>query len=302
MTILHELLNHITDRDATIRKRSAYILGTVDEVAALEVLYQAYGTEVDPDTKQAIQWAGKRLKAIQATGYSTLDALIAHYRLLEPADSATDSAEQQVIDDYKLRAHMNTLNSEKRSAVGKTALSMALLPPIFSAGRFLAGGFTGAEIGSKLDALDGNASDPLIRSITPPRPTHESIAPVIQRLRAATEPQRRLDLVLDLAQIYNNPEALPHLAALFVRDDDERVRETAQRTAKLIYWNSLYWNMRDDGSLEQEMARRAAVRPSGDSQPPESQSQPTSSHEPQQDIAEILRKAEEARERRKRGK
>jgi hypothetical protein len=302
MTILHELINHITDGEATIRKRSAYILGTVDEVAALEVLYQAYSTEVDPDTKQAIQWAGKRLKAIQATGYSTLDALIAHYRLLGSADPSSASAEQQVIDDYKLRAHMNTMNSEKRSAVGKTALSMALLPPIFSAGRFLGGGFTGAEISSKLDALDGSTSDPLIRSFTPPRPTQESIASVIQRLRAATEPQRRLDLVLDLAQIYNNPEALPHLAALFVRDEDERVRETAQRTAKLIYWNSLYWNMRDDGSLEQEMARRAEVRPSGASQPPASQSQPTSNHEPQQDIVEILRKAEEARERRRRGK
>lgn len=301
MTIQHRLIEGLTDADAGIRKRSAYILGTVDEVAALDRLYQQYAAERDSDAKQAIQWAGRRLKAIRETGYTTLDALFIHYRMSDAEAQQPNRAEQQVIDDYKLHTHMSALDSETRSAAANTALNVLLLPPIFSAGRFLSGGFSSAEVGTKLDAMEYETSEPLVRAHKPPRPGNESIAPVLQRLRAATDPQRRIDLVLDLAQIYNHQDALPHLAALFVRDPDDHVRETAQRAAKLIYWNALYWDMEVDGSLARELAQRGVtqtVEPLASSNRQESDI-PTA---PQSDIADILRKAEEARERRHRGR
>lgn len=301
MTIQHRLMEGLTDAEAAIRKRSAYILGTVDEVSAVDRLYQQYAVESDGEAKQAIQWAGRRLKAIRDTGYTTLDALFAHYRLNAQSAQHADRAEQQVIDDYKLHTHMNTLDGERRGAATNTALNVLLLPPIFSAGRFLSSSFSGSEIGTKLDEVDYSSSEPIARAMTPPRPGSESIAPAIQRLRAAANPQQRIDFVLDLAQIYNNPDALPHLAAVFVRDEDERVCETAQRAAKLIYWNALYWDMDADGSLTQELAQRGIPRPGAQSTSPDAhESSPPASA--QSDIAEILRKAEEARERRKRGK
>lgn len=301
MTIQHQLFVGLTDADASIRKRSAHILGTVDEVIALDRLYQQYAAESDADAKQAIQWAGRRLRAIRETGYSTLDALFAHYRLNAPAVHDADRAEQQVIDDYKLHTHMNVLDSEKRGAASKTALSVLLLPPIFSAGRFLSGSFSGTDVGAMLDTMDYESSEPHFRLNKPPRPGHENIAPVLRRLRAATEPQHRIDIILDLVQIYNHPDTLPHLAALFVHERDDRVKETAQRAAKLIYWNALYWDMDADGSLARELAQRGITQVG----------EPVSSPKPQEggahaaskpDIADILRKAEEARERRHRGK
>jgi hypothetical protein len=294
-------MDGFTNPDSATRKRSAYILGTVDEVAALDRLIRQYPAESDVDAKQAIQWAGRRLKAIRNTGYTTLDAMFAHYKLHAAPSQQPERAEQQVIEDYTLHTHMNTLDAEKRGAATNAALNVLLLPPMFSAGRFLSGSFSGADIGTKLDAMEHGAGEVFASATPPPHPGTESIAPAIQRLRAAANSRQRIDIVLDLAQTYNNPDALPHLAALFVRDEEEHVQEMAQRAAKLIYWNALYWDMKADGSIDRELEQRTASNQKDASAPsPQSEQMPPAASAP--DIAEILRKAEEARKRRKRGR
>jgi hypothetical protein len=128
-------------------------------------------------------------------------------------------------------------------------------------------------------------------------------------------PETREQAALELAQL-NNLKALPFLAAAFVGDSSPKVRQAAQRHGKVLYWSTVYWEMEQDGSLAQEMTRRAAEigktvaapgaaasdtaptpGPTAAAAPP----QPSPGTEPPPvDVAEILRKAKEGRDARKR--
>jgi hypothetical protein len=125
----------------------------------------------------------------------------------------------------------------------------------------------------------------------------------VRRLRELPDPAQRARAADELATL-NNPAALPILAAAFVADRAPQVQQAAQRAAKLIYWNALYWQMEHDGSLVQEMARRAealgkAPLPPDAAQSDTTPAQPTPPAPSQpQDISAILRQAEAARARR----
>lgn len=292
MTVtLQSLLDELRQDDARRRMRAAYVLGTVDEVAALDALTEQYRAESDNAAKEAILWAGRRLRALHAEGYTTLDAIITQFHLL---DGMNDDAEQRIIDEYKLRTQQDAIDQHGRNMAARRIGKALIQPGILTAMDFLTSGTGARGLEIKVDALgapDFSQSRPRFK---PVRPGDGDIRPQLTALKAATEPRERIDRIFDLAQTHNNPAALPHLAAIYALDDDDAVREAAQRAARVIYWNALYWQMEQDGSMTAELARRAAAL--GNPQPQTDTTKDAQASA--DDIAEALRKAEEARQRR----
>jgi hypothetical protein len=144
-------------------------------------------------------------------------------------------------------------------------------------------------------------------------PTSADVSVWVRRLREVASASAREQAAIELAQL-NNPAALPHLAAAFLGDTSPKVREAAERHGKLLYWNAIYWDMEQDGSMAAEIARRAAAmgKPQTpatalpDSGTPDSSGSPASHppapEPPPVDVGEILRKANEGRAARRRKK
>jgi hypothetical protein len=166
--------------------------------------------------------------------------------------------------------------------------------------------------------MDGRPQIGLTR--TPPTaPSNTDIAVWIRRLREGQLPEQREQAAIQLCEL-NNPKALPHMAAVFIHDDTPKVQQAAQHYGKILYWRAVYWEMEQDGTLAEEMMRRAAAigktlktpktgaasmggtlpPPPGASQGQANPAQAAKPEEPPVDVGEILRKAQQAREQRKR--
>jgi len=135
-------------------------------------------------------------------------------------------------------------------------------------------------------------------------PSTADIKVWVKRLRESPSPADREKAAVELLTL-NNPAALPFLGSAFMSDSSPQVQAAAQRTGKLLYWGVLYWTMEQDGSMAEEIARRAAARGKpipdvkGAAAP-----QPTPPEQParsEQDISAILRAAEAGRKRRLKG-
>ena len=129
----------------------------------------------------------------------------------------------------------------------------------------------------------------------------------MKRLRESLAPAAREQAALELSHL-NNPAALPYLAAAFALDPADKVRDAAQRAGKLLYWNALYWQMEQDGTLQAEIERRAAALRAALPQHDASHGAPrldkgigggNSESDVQTDVSEILRRAQLERARRK---
>jgi hypothetical protein len=171
----------------------------------------------------------------------------------------------------------------------------------------MASGLTGGTD----QASSGMGERPQIgMSRTPPMaPSNAEIAIWVRRLHEGPTPEQREQAAVQLAEL-NNPKALPHLAAVFVGDDSPKVRQAAQQYGKILYWRAVYWEMEQDGSMAEEMIRRAAAlgkqikppksEPANMPLPPAGELPAGSGPGPNVDVGEILRKAKEARRERKR--
>jgi hypothetical protein len=278
------LISDLQQGDPSARRRAAYILGTVDETDALDALAAQYKHESDPDAREAILWAGRRLRSLAESGYRTLDAIIQHFRI--DASTAQDDDERRLVDEITTRSQMSTIDSSGRGAALNIVARMALLPPMIT----MLGGAARRDLQTQVDEIGlDRQREQVGRRISPVQPGETDITPYRKRLLHDPDPAQRMNAALDLAQLCNNPAALPYLAAAFVRDSDEQVREAAHRAAKHIYWNALYWQMSQDGSLDAAMTNRAGERPPARTAPSD-----------EQDIGDILRKAEAEREKRRR--
>jgi hypothetical protein len=301
---LETLLAGLRAGDAQTRLQAARIIGTLDEVDALKALATQYKAETDPQAKEAIQWAGKRLKTAQDAGYSTLEAIIAFFHIdVEFGPVSASDDEQALLREVQYTMEMNEIRAQEAKAkneamkriarggiLGLPGMMMAALPPTMST---LAGN----------NALSGRIELPPRRAM-PTRPTDTNISILVRRLAEEAAEDKRARAATDLAQMINNPQALPHLADAFIFDNAPKVREAAQGAAKLIYWNAVYWEMEQDGSMAALINERASQQVDDSSVPDTAAEKPKREEKAtppaQADVGEILRKAEAARRKRKR--
>lgn len=302
--ILDNLLSGVQHVDALQRLNAVIVLGTVDEVDAIPALVEAFKAEREPDVKQSLAWAGKRLQAARQSGYSTLEAIFKQFRIDRALVADEDERERRLMDQMKYKAdmeHLQRQNDNLKQNLTNTAVSTALF------------GFTGLMSGmgsaspSGANFISSNLGDDRPKHgsqrIMPTRPSEADIRIYVRRLQEDKDPAKRVGAAQSLARLVNNPAALPDLAAAFIDDKSEAVKEAAQQAAKEIYWNVVYWEMEQDGRMKAEIERRGGKADTSAPTETPVQAEPTPSLPPKPkpaDIASILKKAEAQREKRKR--
>jgi hypothetical protein len=302
--MLPDLLNQLTQTEPRARHDAACVLGLVEETGALEALSAQFKVEKDAEVKGAIHWAGKRLQAAKQRGHVTLEALITHFHI----DYEITQAKEEITENEKMLLNkiqhgldmemMDRQINDKRNAMLGTAIGGALLG--------LPGMMMGAQLGgpSGADVLSSNlGARPQMKKQRIPaiQPSTTDVRLQVRKLLQERDPEKRYRAAIDLASVTNNPAALPYLAQAFINDPIVRVKEAAERAGKQLYWNAIYWQMEQDGSLAAEIKRRReAVHGPETAKPAEPTTPAPLPRQSSTDINEILRKAEQARQKRKR--
>jgi hypothetical protein len=305
--ILDNLLSGVQHVEALQRLNAVIVLGTIDEVDAIPTLIEAFKGEREPDVRQALTWAGKRLQSVRQSGYSTLEAIFQHFRIDRALAADEDERERRLLDQMKYKAdmeHLERQDANLKQSLTNTAISTAM----FGITGFMSGMGSATPSGANFISSNLGSDRPQHGSqrIMPTRPTDGDIKIYVRRLHEEKDPAKRATAAQNIARLVNNPAALPDLAAAFIDDPAQAVKEAAQQAAKEIYWNAMYWEMEQDGRMKAEIERRGGgvdkaatstmAAPSGanpDNPPQPPQPKPG-------DIAKILKKAEAQREKRKR--
>lgn len=308
--IQQQWIDRLRAPDAAARLEAARVIGTLDEVAAYDVLSAQFRAEPDAEAKQAMMWAGKRLHTARQAGFSTLEAIIDHFQVtLEIAAPPASGGDEAKLRQIKFEMEVRALREQEKSTGRKTLTNIA--------GAAFIGGLPGLMMmrPTSEPLADENiaasfglhaAARPQRRKPAPPSDT--DIRAFVHRLRTDEKNEKRINAARDLAAVVNNPAALPHLARAFIEDHYLPVQQAAQEAAKLLYWNAIYWEMEQDGAMTAEIERRRAAlglqadadaagtagQPSAPT-PPAAESKPAPA---QDDVGDILRKAEEARRKR----
>lgn len=292
MEALLEAINH---PQPDVRISAARVLGTVEETRALGVVGQRYKTESDPAVREALAWAGQRIHAAHQAGHSTVNEIFRHFGIDREIANREDESEAELMKKLEDNFTLEMMRKQSDAAVFNTGLKAATMIGGALTGLPLGGITSMMQPGAEVAASNLGVKRPETGKTRVPAaaPSSADISVWVRRLRGTTEPDQRAAAAMELVHL-NNPAALPILAALFLSDSAPQVREAAQRAAKQLYWGAVYWTMEKDGSLAQEMDRRAALL----GKPGEAKPDPTPPPAPQQDINAILRQAEAARARR----
>jgi hypothetical protein len=313
---LSVLLGGLNNPNPATRLDVVRVLGMLDETRALEPLRERYHTETDGAVRQAITWAGKRLYQAHQAGYSTVDEIFQYFGIDREIENTPDEDEARLMDqmDYHLQRDLEDIRD--KGARGRVGWAIGVGAVAGLGAGLGAMMMQGAESASS--AMEGRPQIGMTR--TPPTaPTDSDISIWLRRLSESQQEGMREQAIIQLAEL-NNPRALPHLANTFISDPSPKIRQSAQRFGKILYWRAVYWTMEQDGSLATEMQRRAAALGkkikadtppqsgagaapqlgSGSEATPASSVPPTApTSESEVDISEILMRAKEARAKRK---
>lgn len=305
--MLQNLLRQLHHPEAHLRRETACVLGLVEESEALGALGAQFKAETDDEVKSALQWAGKRIQTAKQNGHTTLEALIVHFHIDREItgvrEQATDN-EKMMVEKMQRDLEMEMLArkvTDRRNSVLGTAFSgvMMGLP-----GMMMAASASGPVSTDVMSSNLGEHPRPQPQRTPATQPSTIDIRLQVRKLLEDRDPEKRYRAAIDLGSVSHNPEALPYLAQAFMSDSAIKVREAAERSGKHLYWNTIYWQMEQDGSLAAEIKRRREVLHGPErSAPPQATTTSTAQPAPQQstaDIADILRKAEQARQKRKR--
>jgi hypothetical protein len=305
--MLQDLIKQLQDTEARVRHDAACVLGLVEETEALGALGAQFKVETNAEVKGALQWAGKRIQAARQRGHVTLEALIAYFHI----DREIISVKEEATENEKmlLNKMQNSLDMEmmarKISDHQNTALGTALGGALLGLpGMLIAAQAAGPSSTDVLSSNLGERPRPRQERTPATRPSTTDIRLQIRKLLEERDPEKRCRAAVDLGSVSNNPEALPYLAQAFIRDPVIKVRETAERAGKQLYWNTLYWQMEQDGSMAAEIQRRREALIGKQAEKPAQTAAPSPAPqpppEPSANISDILRKAEQARQKRKR--
>ena len=296
---LQLLLTNLASNDPATRLSAVRILGLVEEINALPAIRQRFAAETDPEVKKALDWAGRRLFAAHQAGYSTLNEIFRHFKIDAEIENAEDPTETQL---------MQRLQDGFESDLRKMQMGGSLRNTITGAAvGALVGGAAGAASGAMMGAMAASSNmgekRPEVgkQRIPPQVPAKTNFDIWLRRLRDTSTPANREKAVLEIVHL-NNPAALPALAEAYI-GATESLQNAILKAAKTLYWSAMYWELSQDGTVDQEMKRRLeakgkatpATMPSQQSEANKRATQETSKEE----LAQILARAQEAKEKRK---
>ncbi len=302
----NSLIANLQNPQPAIRLDVIRVLGMVEETAALDALRKRLEAEALPELKEAVLWAGRRIHAAAGRGYSTQASIFQHFGIDREIAQAQDDPEADLLRQLDESLQLEMMRRQRDATQRKTNLAagaLAATAALGAAGLPVPGPSMGSLLQAGAEVASSNLGEtrPTIGiSRTPAiRPASTDISLWVKRAQTAPEAGMRITAIQQLREI-NNPAALPRLAELFISEQDAAVRQAAEAAGKHLYWNAVYWRMEQDGTLTEAIAARKAAlgRPAS---PPAAPATPEVTAPPaaeQESVADILRRAEAARQRR----
>lgn len=287
------------------------VLGMVEETRALDALRHRLGEETLPEIKETILWAGRRINAAAQQGHSTQGAIFQFFGIDREIENTQDDPDADLMRKMDEQLQLEMMRRQRDASQKKTNLAAGTM--LATAALSAAGApVPGVSMGGLLQAGAETASSNLgqtrpqigVQRTPAPRPSTTDIGLWIKRMTDGQDINQRVNAAQHLREL-NNPAALPHLARIVASNDAAAIREAAEKAGKQIYWNAVYWQMEQDGSLAVEIdARRKALGKTSPNHTTAQQPPATNTPEEQspEDVADILRRAEEARQRRKKNR
>ncbi|GAB4572086.1 MAG: hypothetical protein Kow0077_10520 [Anaerolineae bacterium] len=307
------LIANLQNPQPQVRMDVVRVLGMVEETLALDALRKRYEEESLPDLKQTVLWAGRRIYAAQQRGFNTHDHVLHYFGVVREVEQMEDETEAELLKRMEQELHLEMIRRQRdatRTKNNMTAGVLAATAALGMAGLPVGGVSPGSllQAGAEVASSNLGVNRPQIgRQRTPAmRPTNTDITVWLKKLANSADRKACIDACRQLVEL-NNPAALPHLARVFVSTDDPEIRQAAEEAGKRLYWNSIYWQMEQDGTLAEDIEllkkmmgktsrTRSTERPPAS--PDSADAAPSSP--PQEDLNEILRRAEEARAKRRR--
>lgn len=277
MAPLDQLLNGLNNPDPAARIETLRILATLEETQALPACRALIKTEAHPDVITTLNWAGNLIWQAQQNGYSTEAGLRKYFRhdLVPTEDEQREAARltevQQRMEIERIKDQQNAPMRQLGTTLAAGAFGMMLGGPATGASMMMASAMS--SLNNPSSGLDPRPT--IGKQVIPPqRPSTMDISIWARRLKDSTAEARKKALI-ELAHL-NNPAALSAIGTVFALDSDPQVKEAAQRAAKVIYYNWVQWEIEE------------AKQPRASGPTPE-----------QQSAADILAKAQAAKERKR---
>ncbi|MGB7339841.1 MAG: hypothetical protein WBC91_13180 [Phototrophicaceae bacterium] len=237
------LLNHPKPRARLV---AIHTIDLVDEVRALDAISARVPIETERILDDTLKTVGRRLMSLKKEGYDTITALCEHFDVYNEILSYADDTEfsriqkmvQQTADKRKNDDFNNRMVNMASMAIASRAMGV--------------GGVMGVSTNTSGILSDVTQSKDSIRRqkkrARPMIPTETDISRWIHLLKSDDAEQRQQALI----QLHSahNPNGLQYMAYTYYQDDNPKVRETAKRLGRSLYWNQLYYDLEKSGEIK----------------------------------------------------
>lgn len=287
---LDRLIEQLNHSEARTRLLAIYVLDMVDEVRGLNAISARVPIEMDTKVEQILKEVGRRLNKLKREGYDTVRAICEHYNVYREVLAQAEEGELK-----KLQNIATFSNEERKDTVGnKIVLTTSQLIAVQALGIGAALGGTAVSISSNMGSLTETLKK-YSKRVMPTTPSNRDFSQWLKRLKS-DNPEERQEMLVQLNS-NNNPDALPYMAHMYKTDPVQTVRDTAKRLGRVLYWNTSYYELIQDGTVDKithEFAESLGISLKEDSPAQKVASSPAS----QESIADILAKAEVQRKKR----
>lgn len=240
---LTKLLRH---PKANVRLVGIHVIDMVDEVRALQTLSALIPHEPEQRVLSEYKRVGRNLIALHKEGYDTVQAICEHYHVYSAVLSYADAEEFKSIHHM---AHQFASQPKEKTITDDLVKVASVAITARTLGLSAAAGMLGSSVSmsSNLGSFEESMKQQQKR-VKATIPSQADIARWVERLRADDANTRQQALVELKSK--NNPSALQYMAHTFATDSDQTIRATAKRLGRLLYWNTLYYEMERDGRIE----------------------------------------------------
>lgn len=235
---LQELRALLEDPRPSTRLMSAHILRMVDEVQALDAVQNAAQREEIEKVAQDLRAVAKYLAQLKQHNYNTIAAICQQYNVYSDVLLNTTQEEFETICELLKEYRANPLFAEKDNNM-RTSL-----------------GYVSQVLGDIRGKKTADLRMRLHKRLPPIVPTKKDIKnwlPLLKSPKVADRIHGLLQLNLS-----NNPASLQYMAYVYVNDPEHKVREKAKQLGRKLYWNTIYYEMSRNGTLERIMVAFAA--------------------------------------------
>lgn len=225
---LTELLSH---PKPGLRLMSIHIIRMVDEVQALDAIRDCLETERSKKIAQEFEMVGEYLLNLQENRYNTVAAICQQFNVYSDILRGADPEKFEIV----CRMVKQVQEQSKDATIHNRRLYMSV-------------SIASRVLGPIRDKRPEDLVKKLKQRTLPITPTNKDISRWLEMLKS-DNPLDRDHALLQLS-ISNNPASLQYMAYTYMNDEDQKVQDVAKRLGRKLYWNRIYYEMEQGGTLE----------------------------------------------------